>query len=195
MGEFLPNKPRLPYARGAAGSWGSGEMGNKNIPGWRRGKEIPIPVKRKENSPRYRRESRFIVDHVDLAGSLEGEIFVVQEESVILSWSRSFVLQGHACTLLILPILHQWLREVVHSPIEVPTWRGDNPLSLSGNARRQLQRQVPSHGLAHSCILHPRAHTGEQPPRDFWHSRACFHQSPVAPAFLLWASCFLKQFW
>lgn len=103
MGGFLPNKPRLPHASGAGGSWGSGETRNEDIPGWRRGKEIPIPVKRKESSPRYGRESCCIVDHVDLAGSLEGERFVAQEESVIHSWSRPFVLQGHAHTLLILP--------------------------------------------------------------------------------------------
>lgn len=120
---------------------------------------------------------------------------LLRKNKVILSWSRPFVLQATPTPSLFCHSLRQLPREVVHSPAEVPTWRGDNPLSLSGDAGRQPQRQVPSHGSAHSCILHARAHTGEWPPCDFWHSRACFHQSPVAPAFLLRALCFLKQFW
>lgn len=120
---------------------------------------------------------------------------LLRKNKVILSWSRPFVLQATPTLSLFCHSLRQLPREDVHSPAEVPTWRGDNPLSLSGDAGRQPQRQVPSHGSAHSCILHARAHTGERPPCDFWHSRACFHQSPVAPAFLLRALCFLKQFW
>lgn len=120
---------------------------------------------------------------------------LLRKNKVILSWSRPVVLQATPTPSLFCHSLRQLPREVVHSPAEVPTWRGDNPLSLSGDAGRQPQRQVPSHGSAHSCILHARAHTGERPQCDFWHSRACFHQSPVAPAFLLRALCFLKQFW
>lgn len=79
MGEFLPNEFRLPHASGAGGGRGSGETRNETVPGWWRGKEISTPVKRKENSPRYSGESCFIVDHADLAGTLEGKRFVAQE--------------------------------------------------------------------------------------------------------------------
>lgn len=53
--------------------------------------------------------------------------------------------------LLFCTTSHRLCWQVVHCLTEVPSWRGNNPpfLSLGGE------------------FLHPQAHTGDQPPRDF----------------------------
>lgn len=144
-------------------SWESREAREKNIPNQGRGKEILIPRKRRESNPNHDGESCFMVDHIHLADNLEGGGLVGQEDNLILRWSHLFALQGcgpgRVHTYLPTAFLfgttsHRLCWKVVRCLTEVPPWRDDNPPFLSPGG----------------AFLHPQAHAGDQPPRDFWRS-------------------------
>lgn len=153
-GRIPANRPRLPPA-GGGWSWESREAREKNIPHQGRGKEILIPMKRRESNPNHDMESCFMVDHIHLADNLEGGELVGQEENSILRWSHLFALQGcgpgrvHTylpTTFLFCTTSHRLCWKVVRCLTEVPPRRGDNPPFL-----------FPGGG--HSFILKPMQET------------------------------------